>query len=132
MMDPTRSACAPRYQHCNPFPASSVFVAENSNEISFLQRGTKEDVGGRNRLISDLPARASAFHVRLRHPNALSGHPVPQKYSVDLLPIGGAARYCLAFQLLVKKRCIILRSISSVIRPPDRATKRATSRSICS
>jgi|SRR6516165_10188107 len=90
MMDPTRSACAPRYQHCNPFPASSVFVAENSNEISFLQRGTKEDVGGRNRLISDLPARASAFHVRLRHPNALSGHAASQRYSFDLLPIGGA------------------------------------------
>src|SRR4029077_12629601 len=102
-----------RYQHCNPFPVSSVFVAENSNEISFLQRGTEEDARGRNRLISDPPARASAFHVRLCHPDALSGHPG-------------------AFQLLVKKRCIILRSISSVIRPPDRATKRATSRSICS
>jgi hypothetical protein len=40
-----------------PVSCNSVFVAENSNETSFLQRGTKENARGRNRLISDLSAR---------------------------------------------------------------------------
>ncbi len=54
----------------------------------------------------------------------------------NISPVVGTVEDCAAahrraFQLPVKRRCVISRSISSVKRPPDRARKRAMSRSAC-
>jgi hypothetical protein len=70
---------------------------------------------GGQRVAADAPLAARYFRtVNRRHVPSTSQNP------------DCAASHLRPFQLPVKRRCVISRSISSVKRPPDRARKRAT------